>query len=401
MNMTAWIKRLCRRERIDILMWMQECPFTEAFIAQVAKAEPSSLVIVASLFHGQTYAYSPPGVTLRGRPLLHVLSAAPMSSRAGYLLYPLFLLLAGPIMFLFYLWVGLRFRVGSVFIVDHQQAAIVGVLRRLGLFKRLVYFAGDWYPGSSFRKGLWTRLGNEVYFPALDWIACRLSDLTINQTEFVKEGRTRYWGKRIPRDEVGFIPPLVVKRKNPSAGVDGRNIVFLGATRPDSGLDLVLEALPMVRERLGNTRLKIVGPSGPTIEEIQRTAAERGLGPFVEYVGVADYAQFDVIFADCFCGVNLITDPSSYSSRALPAKIPDYLQSLLPVLVTPYVGSIVDTIREHDLGLVVEPEAGEVVSAMVRLYEERATFVENIRTFIETRPSTNIVELLCPELPED
>lgn len=408
--MTGLLKRLrggarafprWRRDRIDILLWMQECPFTDTFIAQIRTSKPHSLIVVASLHHGQFYAYRPPDVVFRRRPLLNmlsILSPARMGTFAGYLLYPAFLLLAGPVMFLFYFWIGLRFRVGSVFIIDHQQAALVGLLRRLGLFRRLVYFAGDWYPGSTFRKRIWTRLGNEVYFPVVDWIACKLSDLTINQTEFVAKGRTRYWGKRIPREEVGFVPPLIMKCNDPSARARGRKILFLGATRPDSGLDLVLKALPRVRERLGDVSLKIVGPAGPTVEELKKAAAEGGLGAFLEYVGVGDYAVFETIFADCYCGVNLISDPNSYSSRAIPAKILDYLQSLLPVLVTPYVGPMGETIRERELGLVVKPEAEAVASALIDLHEKRSVFIRNIQTFIQTRSSTNIVELLCPEL---
>jgi len=404
-KMTGFLKRLrdganaClrwRRDRIDVLVWMQECPYTDAFIAQIRRSKPHSLVIVTSLYHGQFYAYQPPGISLHRRPLLHAVGQ--LGSRVGYLLYPAILMLAVPLNLAFFLWIGLRFRVSSVLILDHQKAALVGLLRRLGLFRRLVYFAGDWYPGSTFRKGIWTRLGNEVYFPILDWIACKLSDLTINQTEFVAKGRTRYWGKRIVREEVGFVPPLIVKCKDPSARARGHKILFLGATRPDSGLDLVLKALPRVRERLGDISLKIVGPAGPTIEELKRTAAEGGLGAFFEYVGVGDYAAFETIFADCYCGVNLITDPNSYSSRAIPAKIPDYLQSLLPVLVTPYVGPMVETIREHELGLVVKPEAEAVASALIDLHERRSVFIRNIQTFIQTRSSTNIVELLCPEL---
>ncbi|NQT93011.1 MAG: glycosyltransferase [Lentisphaerae bacterium] len=391
-----------RRERIDILLWMQECPFADAFIDQVSEARPNSLVVMTSLYRGHFYAYQPPGIVFRRRPLLNIvnaLSPAWMGRRAEYLFYPVLLLLAWPIMLLFYLWLGLRFRVGSVFIIDHQQTVVVGLLRRLGLFRRVVYFAGDWYPGSTFRKGIWTRLGNEVYVPILDWMACKLSDLTINQTEYVREGRTRYWGRQIPREEVAFVPPLILKCKDPAARMRGRKILFVGATRADSGLELVLNALPIVRQRLGDVSLKIVGPASSTIEELKQAAAESGLSAFFEYVGVGDYAAFETIFADCYCGVNLITDPDSYSSRAIPAKIPDYLQSLLPALVTPYVGSIVDMIRENDLGLVVKPEVEVVASALIELYEKRAEFIENIRTFILNRTSTNIAELLCPEVP--
>lgn len=395
-SIRSWLR--FRREHLDAVVWMQECPFTDAIISQLAAARPNSLVVVASLFRGQFYAYQPPGLTLRQRPLLSILNMKWLSPRMAYLIYPVFMMLSYPILFAFYLWLGLRFRVNSVLIFDHQQTAVAGVLRRLGLFRRLVFFAGDWYPGSGFRKGIWTRLGNEVYFPALDWMACRLSDLTINQTTFVAEGRKKYWGRQIAREEVGFRPPLIVKSKGVSHGSQRRKIVFLGATRPDSGLDLVLRALPRVREQLGEISLKIVGPASATVEELRKIAGESGLEACFEFAGVADYAAFESVFADCYCGVNLITDPNSYSVRAIPAKILDYFQHLLPPLVTDHVGPMADTMREGKLGLVVEPEVNAVASGLIELYRNRSSFVQNIETFIKGRDSTDFVQLLCPEV---
>lgn len=387
-----------RRDRIDVLVWMQESSLTDALIAEISKAKPHSLIIVASLFSGQFYAYQPPGISFRRRPLLSILSLTWMGPRMGYFFYPLLLVLAAPVMFLFYLWLGLRFRVSSVLIFDHQQAAIVGLLRRIGLFRRLVFWSGDWYPGNTLRTGIWSRLGNEVYFPLMDWVACKWSDLTINQTAFIAEARNQYWGRQIPQEQVGFEPPLIIKCKDASVRIQGRKILFLGVTRPDSGLDLLLRALPRVRERLGEVSLKIVGPVTPTVVELKKAAGKAGLSALLECVGVADYAAFEVLFSDCYCGGNLITDPNSFSCKAIPGKILDYFQYLLPVIVSPYVGPMADTIRERKLGLVVTPEIGVVASALIELYDKRSEYVQNIQTFIRTRSSTSFVQLLCPEI---
>jgi glycosyltransferase involved in cell wall biosynthesis len=389
---------MIRRENLDALIWVPDSPMTDTIIRRVAEAKPRSLIIVASLVRGQYYAHRPQGISLGRRPLLDVFRILPWNRvRLSYLLYPVFLLLSYPVMLAFYGWIGIRFRVNSVLVFDHQQAAVVGLLRRLGLFRRTVFFAGDWYPGSTFRKGIWTWLGNEVYFPIMDWIACRCNDLTINQTEAVARGRAQYWGRQIPRAQVGFEPPLILKCMDAEARLKGRKILFLGVTRPDSGLDLILEALPRVRERLGDVSLKVVGPITPTLEELRKTADKAGHGAFLECVGLGDYAAFETLFADCYCGANLIHDPTSYSSRALPAKILDYLQSLLPVLASPFVGPVADTVHRHELGLIVTPEADAVASGLIELHEKREAFVGNIRRFILNRTATDFVQLLFPE----
>ncbi len=376
---------------------MAECPFTDAVVDQISARKPNSMVIAAGLFHGQVYAYRPPGVALSRYPFLNILTWKCRSARLAYLFYPLFMILSYPVLFSFYLWLGLRFRVRSILIFDHQQAVMAGLLRRLGLFRRVVYFTGDWYPGSSFLKGIWTRLNNEVYFPALDWLACKLCDVTINQTVFVEEGRKKYWGRQVSRTEVGFQPPLVVKTSNGAANPQSRKLAFLGAARPDSGLDLVVRALPRVREQIGDVSLKIIGPPSDTIDKVMKLAKELGVASSVEYLGVGDYATFATILADCYCGVNMISDPNSYSARAIPAKILDYLQYLLPPLVTAGVGVFGDAVREHKLGLVIAPTVDATVDGLVEVFKSRAFFVQNIRTFIKERSSTDLVELLCPE----
>lgn len=400
--MTGLFKRLCdaararlpyRRKRIDVVAWIPECPFTDALIAEIAKAKPNSLMLMHNR-HSQrlAYVYRPPGISFHRDPFLSCLAGP--AARLGYFFYPVYLMLNAPVIFFFYLWIGLRFRVRTVFMWDLQQCVIVGLLRRLRVFKRLVYFTGEWFPGNSFRRGVWSRIGNDVYFPIMDWIACKCSDLTINQTDVIAKARTQYWGRQIPHEEAEFEPPLIAKRKEASMG---HKILFLGITRSDSGLDLVLKALPLVRERFGDVTLKIVGPMTPALEELKRVAVEYGVGPFLECVGFVDRGAFEAAVADCYCGVNLITDPHSHSSTALPAKLWDYVQNLLPVLVTAHVGEIVDTIREQKLGLLVTPDVEAVASSLIELHDRHSDYVRNIQTFLRTRSSTNLVQLLCPE----
>ena len=122
-----------------------------------------------------------------------------------------------------------------------------------------------------------------------------------------------------------------------------------------------------------------------------------GLEAFLECAGVCDRAAFETLFSDCYCGVNLVADPNSYSSRVIPAKVWDYLQYLLPVLVTAYVGPTAETIRERRIGLVTAPDTDAVASALIELFEERSACVQNIQRFLRTRSSTGLVQLLCPD----
>jgi glycosyltransferase involved in cell wall biosynthesis len=321
-----------------------------------------------------------------------------MGTRLGYALHPLALLLAIPKVFFFFLGLGLRFRVGTITAQNEFACAIIGILRRLRVFRRFVYISGDWGQGSTAYRGIWSHINKEVYFPVADWFCCKCSDLTVNLTSAISKSRTEYWGRKIPKEEIVYQPPLVVRCTDASRQQKKHKILFFGGLRNDSGLDLVVRSLPRVRERIGDVSIKIVGPITPAVIELKKAAAGQGLESLIDCAGRADRDSFDALFSDCYCGVNLITDPDSHTSKTLPSKVMDYFQYLLPVLVSPYVGPISETIRERKLGLVIDPEVDNVARALIELYDNQPHYVRNLQSFIETRERTNLIEILCPDI---
>lgn len=394
-----------KRKRIDVIAWVPDYYLTKTITAEITKAKPNSIVFIGSSSHDRwEYVHLPPDTRFRRGPFPNVQRA--LNTHLRYFLYPVELMLEAPVLFLSYLWMGLRFRVHTIFLPDPRHVVIVALLRKLRLFRRLVFYQGDWLQGTGVPRAIWSRLNREVYFPIMDRLACRLSDLTVNQTDLIAKARTQYWGRQIPGEEIVFVPPrITVECKNVPARLQGRKVLFHGVPRPDSGLDIVLKALPIVRERLrastGEIILKIVSPLNPTLKDLMKVAGECGLDRFLEYAGYIDRAAFDDVFADCYCGVSLITDPNSYSTKAVPGKVMYYIQYLLPPLVTPYNGPIADTIREHKLGLVISPEVEAVASALIDLYEKRSLYVRNLQTFLSIPSPTNLMQILCPEMPKE
>jgi len=304
-------------------------------------------------------------------------------------------------MFLYLLRMGLKFGVRTAVFYDPFDCALAGVLRRFGVYERVIYFALDWLPSGNLRVGVWSRLSKGVYFPVMDRFASRWSDLTVNQTDLIATARTEYWGARMPRKEIVYQPRLVMRAAHDSAAGTRRKILFLGFARTDSGLDLLLGALPRLRESLGDITIKIIGGSTPTLTEFQRRARENGLDRWIEHIPQVPRQSFADVFSDCFCGVNLITTSDSYSSKTIPGKIMDYFQYLLPVVVTPNVGPITEVVREHHIGRVVAPSVDEVAAALTDLCRRRDEFVQNLRAYIGCRPYTSVEQLLREAYGED
>jgi len=139
--------------------------------------------------------------------------------------------------------------------------------------------------------------------------------------------------------------------------------------------------------------LKFIGPSGG-YERIRRMAGDFRIEEHVELLGFVERDRLPQAVSDCFCGVNLLTSPDSYSSYTIPGKLVHYLQFLLPVITTPGAGVMAGVISDNRLGLVIEPRGEEFVGAALKLHLMQDEFRENISGYIAGLPRVEFQELI-------
>lgn len=376
-----------------MLVYVVESVDTDTFIADIIAKKKDSIIIHVG-FEGRAgeravarIAYAPPDMHLR-EPFANISIS---NRKLFYILYPILLIVSTLRMFCLFLFLGVKYRIHTVIPPGTYSCATLGILRSIGLFKNLIYVCGDWLPGYSSSK-IWSYFGCNVVFPVADYLACRFSDITLNLTDRIAARRKALWGRTIPKREHTYTIHLRVKRTGPDHNPDASKILFLGDSRNDSCLDVVLKALQILKLP-PSVGLKIVGNRNQIVEHVADAAGQLGMQDRVECTGFGDRSAFEHLFEDCFCGINLILG-KSYTENTIPGKFFDYVQYLLPVLITRDAGEVARIVEVNELGLIVEPTEAGIATGIERLYRNRRQYLDNIKRFIVNSRSANVTEFI-------
>jgi glycosyltransferase involved in cell wall biosynthesis len=146
----------------------------------------------------------------------------------------------------------------------------------------------------------------------------------------------------------------------------GHTLLFFGLIRASKGVDLLLRALPVVAERVPGARLVVAGDPLEPIDPLVRLARELRVADRVEWR--LRYIQADEI-APLMAEATAVVLP--YRRIESSGVLATALGHGRPAVVT-NVGSLGDTVREFDAGLVVPPEdAGALAEACSALLESK------------------------------
>ena len=151
----------------------------------------------------------------------------------------------------------------------------------------------------------------------------------------------------------------------PLAGEAGARLVYVGNLEPPKRVDLILKALARVREQAPGAALTIVG-EGPLRPELERLAAELGLGAAVHFLGRRPHGE---IMALLRAG-DLFVHASDH--EGLPVAICEAMLAGLPVVAT-RVGGVPDLVEEGRTGLLAPPgDDAAFAAALARLLADPA-----------------------------
>lgn len=364
-----------QKRKIAILAYKIESYDSDSFKEEILSYSQDCIIVLFSVSSGKVWIdYKPDDCHIKS-PVMFLYKLS-KNKKINYYLYPLSFISDHFRLAKFILAILMKYKVETIFVENTYVAGIVCFFKKFKLFQRMLYAPGDWLANSKSKKGIWSHLGGMVIFPIFDYISCKYSDITINNTELQKELRYKFWGRTIPKVEI-ILPPLL-KVKNISAYPENKKkILFLGNIRSDSGLELVIEALMNLKEELDVT-LKLVGPYNEWHEYLIQMARSYRVEHWVEFLGAVERKNFGEVFADCFCGINLITAKDSYTAYTLPAKIFDYLQYRLPVITTENAGIISDVVLHSKLGSVIQPCVSDFMKAVKEIHENQDVYQKNI-----------------------
>ena len=143
--------------------------------------------------------------------------------------------------------------------------------------------------------------------------------------------------------------------------------IYAGAHGPANGLDAVLGAAELLRDR-AEIRFLLVG-DGPAKAELVRSAAERRLGN-VEFRDSVAKSAMPALLGEADAGLMVLRDSPLYAFGVSPNKLFDYLGAGLPVVCN-VPGDVAEMARVSGAGVqAADASAAALAGAVVSLAAE-------------------------------
>lgn len=178
----------------------------------------------------------------------------------------------------------------------------------------------------------------------------------------------RCWVIRNGVDPDHFSPQeAVAARRRIGLGETCHYVGFVGGFFPWHGLEVLIEAVPLVLKQGMDVRFLLVG-DGPMRQQLESQVIARGLQPSIRFVGRVDFEEVPRWIAACDVCVVLHRQTRSYPGDSM--KLWEYLSCGRPVVTTvgPGYGETVEAIG---CGLAAEPDdAQDLARQLVRLLED-------------------------------
>lgn len=277
----------------------------------------------------------------------------------------------------------LSFRTGPhtvCFALDNLSALSVLPLRFFRRITTLVYYSIDYTP-QRFKN----RILNAIYQKA-DAVACSTAD--INWVLSVpmrraKQTRNFFTGKPARFQEVPMGFPKKEIAVLPLEKIDRFHLVFAGILVEKQGVQLVLNACPVLKKIFPKMRLTIIG-SGDYEKTLQQIARGNNLMGYVTFKGfMENHREIEYILTRAGIGLApYAPDPKSYTYFADPMKPKIYIGCGLPVVITD-VPPIARKLQKGHAGIIMQYSKKGIIEAIGKILKDKNTYASFRKSAIE------------------
>ena len=167
-------------------------------------------------------------------------------------------------------------------------------------------------------------------------------------------------------DLFGEAPPPETARQELGLPANAPVLLFFGFIRRYKGLQVLLDAMPRVLERLPDARLLVAGEfyddEQPYRAQIQQHDLAKAVVLHADYIPQADVGRY-------FAAADVVVQPYVTATQSGVAQIAFHFDT--PVILTD-VGGLAEIVPHEKAGLVVPPEDPDALAAaIVRFFEEQ------------------------------
>jgi glycosyltransferase involved in cell wall biosynthesis len=250
----------------------------------------------------------------------------------------------------------------DVFIgIDSLNAAAGLLLRRLGRVHKVVFWTIDYVP-----ERFPNPLLNFVYHH-FDRLCVTRCDVTWNVSPRMEPARR----------ERGLVGPQRIVEVGANitwspAEWNRKKLVFVGHLLEKQGVQLVLRALPEIRQAVPDVSFQVIG-DGPYRDDLVRLAHELDVDDVVEFTGyIRRHEEVEQLLAGSAVGLAMY-DPlnPSFTKFADPGKVKTYFGAGVPVAMTDVAHNAAE-LSDADAAVVVPYEVGALATTLAELLNDPA-----------------------------
>ena len=167
--------------------------------------------------------------------------------------------------------------------------------------------------------------------------------------EPTKEIMKSYYG--VKDEKLSIVPNGVdltffySKDKNP------KKVVFSGVMYHHRGLDVLLDSIPKVIEKIPDAKIVLLG-DGPEMKKLKELVNEKKLDENIEFKGWINRKDIPINLSDASIGIGPLKQ-TTVTENALPIKVLEYMASSLPILAK--LGTLPDDVlKNNENGFFIE-----------------------------------------------
>lgn len=249
------------------------------------------------------------------------------------------------------------------------------ILRSLGKVKKVAYYSIDFVPERFPNYFL-----NQIY-RLVEKICVRRSDLIWNLSPRMIEGREKYLhlAKNIYAKKQILVPEGVWnKRTNvyPIEKINHHHLVYLGHLAERMGVQMVINALPVIAKKIPDLKFIIIG-KGEYRPELEKLAKKLNVENIIDFKGfIPDHSQIEQTIGSCGLGIaTYVPDPNSLSYYADPGKTKIYMSAGVPVLMTNLFYNAAE-IQTAKGGILVQYNHQNIAEAILKVIQNKKKWLE-------------------------
>lgn len=248
--------------------------------------------------------------------------------------------------------------------MDNLSFVSIWPIRLVGSIKKLVYYSLDLVP-SRFSNPV---LNNIYHF--IDKLSCKYSDINwvVSEQQIISR---KAFGISRSNSSPFFVVPTGHDLKDinirPFEKIDFYNLVFAGGLREATGVQLILETMPLLIKRFPKIKLTVMG-TGPYSEQLKKISRDSKIEKWVEFLGYVDsFKDLSNKIARGSIGLAPYAPISgSFAFYSDTSKIKMYICCGLPVISTK-VSTLASLVSKTHSGVVIDYSKDSLYKAVVHL----------------------------------